>query len=556
MNPLRYRAITCCALSWLALAACVADDPDPPDAEPTPDAALDAAPRPDVRPGATSDVAVDGAQPRADARLVADVRPADARLADIAPPDARTVVDARWSDAQAPDAMPPPAPDVGADAAWDAAPDARVPDAMPSDIGRPDLVPLPMPDARADAAWDAAPDARVPDAMASNIGRPDLVPLPMPDARADAAWDAELDARIDTGPDVTPPVADASVGADALAGGPALPCDDPERIRAPVHDGDAVIDSDEALAAFRAAGYREVDGALRIRGVVSGDVELPSLRCVAGDVDVSGTLPRLVLSNIDRVGGFLRVADTDTLDRVDVAASTAVRGLEVLRNADLVRVSAPDLASAGTLWVTENSALVLLELPRLERVTEDGVEVTHNDSLLHLTLPELSHITPGFFRGFTVWRNESLETVETGLLLDYCYNLGVSVCPSLHHVTIPMSTEECGPNLSFEILPSLVGLDIGPANQLHTVLVDRVELVDELDFGGVTVVGALVLFNNSRLANVVRENLECIGSVSIQQNPLLPQCVVDALVLLVEDCTGRLDYESVGSNCANCPCLD
>jgi hypothetical protein len=294
-------------------------------------------------------------------------------------------------------------------------------------------------------------------------------------------------------------------------------------------------------------GVSEIGGALLIDGGTFNGLSADCLRSIGGPLVVSdNAMTSLSFASLVLIDGGFRLAYNDALVSVSMPSLTRLGGsLDLHVDRALPSISFPALTEVGgDVVLLGMNSLQSISLPalttvRFQNVTSwpagVGVHLYLNDALTQLSLPALASIENG--ASVYVASNQNLVTVSLPRLVRGGFDLQSN--PSLMTVDIPA-------------LLSADKLTIWGAASLTALEAPNLSSVAWLDL---QYDDALVSLSLDRLTEVTH-------TLSVLNNPQLPQCLIDALVARLTDAgtviarNNRSDctcFQDAGALRASCP---
>jgi len=208
--------------------------------------------------------------------------------------------------------------------------------------------------------------------------------------------------------------------------------------------------------------------------------------CITGNLVVSSPeLPAIVLPNLERVEGVLRIANNDALGRVEARSLAEVGALSIRENAGLVELDLPSLAEVvWYLVVRSNGALADLDGLGPIGPLKSELVIADNDALTNLDA--LSHLTHAGYNGVQF----GLVIVDNEVLND----LG-----GLSNVTTVTKGLLISNNPGLTDLDGLSGL-----TSAGSIWIDGNEMLENIDgLSGVTSLGSSIrIWDNDTLADL------------------------------------------------------
>lgn len=232
---------------------------------------------------------------------------------------------------------------------------------------------------------------------------------------------------------------------------------------------------------------------------------LPSLETVASSLSVYGGITEVRLPRLVSVGG-LRIRNCTSLAVFDAPALVEGGGVEMRNLSSSLNFILPALATvSGTLQIIDNPGLLSISLPGLTSVQGDQFSlISRNARLESFDLPVLSDI-----EAIQVWDNAVLTEIvfpsipSTGVV-------DVRLNPKLLMVNFPRTTEI-----------------------LYWLTISKNKSLTSLGFPFLTRVGS---------------------NFQVQNNAMLPQCLVDVLVAQLRATGGLLEPPEIFDNNPRCTC--
>lgn len=268
-------------------------------------------------------------------------------------------------------------------------------------------------------ASNAAPDAPGP-------AHEDASPMLPPMVADDAGWPSDRDDAALDAPDAHD-AADVEDAAPLPVCEPiADPCEDSTVVR-----GDVSIETPEDVSAL--SGVTCIDGDVRLAGDTIREITLPSLRRITGGLlgQFLGALETIELACVERVGSFVLIGNDRLtalrMPRLARSDRIALRGGAAFATLD---VASLERAASISLW--ELPSLVRADLDRLAMAT-DGVEASGLASLTELRLGALRTGSIDI-EDDDVLERLDLPSLEMGSLL-------VQETPALRVVSAPVLRE-------------------------------------------------------------------------------------------------------------------
>lgn len=259
---------------------------------------------------------------------------------------------------------------------------------------------------------------------------------------------------------------------------------------------------------------------------------------VGGSLVIEGNaaLKYLFFDGLERVGGDLVLADNDAMEElpnlVGIPLLSVGGLLDVRDNAKLTRLTWYDLQSVGGLRLARNAALAWVDFRALAAVF-GSVYVEDNPVLGFSSSPAGPlRLVTGWF---TVERNALLHSLgEFGGVVEIGETLVVSGNPRLHDLAFDRLVRAGGVSVADN--PALETIGPSPGDPfLNPPSLTRLEAVEQLS-----------VTRNAALRQLVLPALRTAYSVSVQDNPLLPTCQVNAI-------PAQFRYASGNDDLATCP---
>lgn len=294
--------------------------------------------------------------------------------------------------------------------------------------------------------------------------------------------------------------------------------------------GDVTISSAEGVQAL--AGVRHIVGMLTIEGGLTGEVVLPDIEVVEGEIRVLGALGGLKMPKLKRAGGVMVMRANDLVSielpqLVEVGAR-----IWIGNNPALETIGLGALTTMGGLFVGDNSALETLTLPSLLEIGAVGLTIGQyesssssipNPALKTISAPKLKTIKGGL----TVQANKALETLDLGALElvegeltigNYVYSTSQHGNESLATLSLP-ALESVGKKLRVQYLPRLASLHLNALTHAEGASFNALPLLTSLALPALSD-GALYIYSNDNLETVSAPVLAS-GGVQVSDNALL-----------------------------------
>jgi hypothetical protein len=135
----------------------------------------------------------------------------------------------------------------------------------------------------------------------------------------------------------------------------------------------------------------ETAGRVSIRTGAAVDVSAMHLREVTGDLVIGPSVgvDEIRLPELHEIQGVLRVVGNGDLRGIYLPALARVWRIEIAGNVALTTIALPKLVGAGSVSITDNNDLELIDAPVLARI-EAALDIVKNPNLALVEMPTLT----------------------------------------------------------------------------------------------------------------------------------------------------------------------
>jgi hypothetical protein len=262
---------------------------------------------------------------------------------------------------------------------------------------------------------------------------------------------------------------------------------------------------------------------------------LAALRCdTVWSLEITGTVTTLAgLETIRDVGNVLYVHDTGELENLKGLEGVEQAGLVIASNTGLVSLTGlGGMQVVTTLVIAQNVGLKDLGALTNASFADASLTITGNEGLPNLVGFEgMTEVG-----GMVLADNAGLESLQGLDNLQTGGSLTITNNPDLSDISLPnLQTTEY---VTIANAESLGRVRLPVLEQAGGLVVATCPLLTELNLSALRTAGQLYVSDNATLADLGDLSaLESVDTAAITENPMLSQCLVDAIAPLVTDCT-------------------